>query len=254
VIAGNNIINAFFMVLASITAILLLRVLTIPQLFLTVALMNAVVAVYIYTLVPEFLMRFLVWMLIHVVYRVRKEGLEYLPEEGAAVLVCNHVSYVDALVIAGCCPRPVRFIMYHGIYKLPVLNFVFRTAGAIPIAPAREDQALHDEAFRRIDAYLADGELVCIFPEGGLTRDGELQAFRPGIETIIARNPVPVIPMALQGLWGSFFSRRHGIAMKVLPRRFWSRIGLRIGEPLAPTEVSLAGLQGAVASLRGDWQ
>jgi len=254
VIAGNNIINAFFMVLATITAIVLLRFLSIPQLFLVMALLNAVVAVYIYTLVPEFLMRFLVWILIHLVYRVSKEGVERIPEEGPAVLVCNHVSYVDALIIAGCCPRPVRFIMYHGIYRLPVLNFVFRTAGAIPIAPAREDPALRDEAFRRIDAYLQDGEVVCIFPEGALTRGGNLQTFRPGIETIIARNPVPVIPMALRGLWGSFFSRRHGMAMRFLPRRFWSRIGLWVGEPQAPGEVSLAGLQEAVASLRGDWQ
>lgn len=254
VIAGNNILNAFFMVFAAATSIVLLNFLSIPQLFLVMALLNAVVAVYIYTLVPEFLMRFLVWILIHLVYRVSKEGLERIPDEGPAVLVCNHVSYVDALIIAGCCPRPVRFIMYHGIYRLPVLNFVFRTAGAIPIAPAREDSALRDEAFRRIDDYLKNGEVVCIFPEGALTRDGELQDFRPGIETIIARNPVPVIPMALQGLWGSFFSRRYGMAMKVLPRRFWSKIRLRVGEVLAPGAVSLTGLHEAVASLRGDWR
>ncbi|MGD2056428.1 MAG: MFS transporter, partial [Gammaproteobacteria bacterium] len=211
VIAANNILNALFMVASAVLAIVLLNAgLSIPQLFLVIALLNAVVAVYIYTLVPEFLMRFLVWMLIHTLYRIRKEGLEQIPDEGPVVLVCNHVSFIDALVIAGCCRRPPRFVMYYKIFNIPVLNFIFRTAGAIPIASAREDPEMLARAYDRISRYLEQGEVVCIFPEGRITGDGEIHTFRPGIMRIIRRNPVPVIPMALQGLWGSFFSRKGG--------------------------------------------
>ena len=256
IIAANNIINALFMVFSALMAIVLINTgLSIPQLFLVIAVMNAAIALYIYSLVPEFLMRFIVWLLIHTLYRIRKEGLEHIPDSGPAVLVCNHVSFVDALVIAGCVKRPVRFVMYHTTYKLPVLNFVFRTAGAIPIAPAREDPEMLARAYERISRYLDEGELVCIFPEGGLTPDGEMRTFRPGIEQIIRRNPVPVVPMALRGLWGSFFSRKGGAAMKgKLPRPLFYKIALALGPPVPPEAVSAAGLQERVAALRGDWK
>ncbi|MGB7931015.1 MAG: MFS transporter [Gammaproteobacteria bacterium] len=256
VIAANNILNALFMVVSAIMAILILNAgLSIPQLFLVVAVMNAAVALYIYTLVPEFLMRFIVWMLIHTVYRIHKQGLEHIPDSGPVVLVCNHVSFVDALVIAGCIRRPVRFVIDHRIYKVPVLNFVFRTAGAIPIAPGREDPEMLTRAYDRISRYLEEGDVVCIFPEGALTADGELRSFRPGIVKIIRRNPVPVVPMALRGLWGSFFSRKGGTAMKgKLPRPLFYKIGLALGPPVPPAEVSAAGLRERVAALRGDWK
>ena len=256
VIAANNILNALFMVVSAAVAVLTLNAgLSIPQLFLTIAAMNAAVALYIYTLVPEFLMRFIVWMLIHSVYRIRKQGLEHIPDTGSAVLVCNHVSFVDALVIAGCIRRPVRFVMHYSFYKLPVLNFIFRTAGAIPIASGREDPEMLARAYDRISRYLDEGEVVCIFPEGGLTPDGEIKPFQPGIARIIRRNPVPVVPMALRGLWGSFFSRKGGAAMKgKLPRPLFYKIGLALGLPVPPAEVSAAGLRERVAALRGDWK
>ncbi len=255
VIAANNILNALFMVGAAVLAIVLLNVagLTISQLFLVIALLNAGVAVYIYTLVPEFLMRFLVWLLIHTVYRIREEGLERIPDEGPVVLVCNHVSFVDALVIAGCCRRPVRFVIDHKIYRMPVLNFIFRTAGTIPIAPARVNREMLKRSYERIGEYLDNGEVVCIFPEGKITHDGNIGPFRNGIERILRRNPVPVIPMALQGLWGSFFSRKYGPAMQRLPRRFWSRIALVLGPPVPPEEVTAKRLNEMVVALRGDW-
>lgn len=250
-IAGNNILNALFMVVSALIAIAFLQWgLSIPQLLLTAALFNAAVAVYIYTLVPEFLMRFIVWMLIHAVYRLRVEGLENIPEEGPAVLVCNHVSYVDALVIAGCCRRPVRFVMDHNIFKIPVLKFVFRTAGAIPIAPARENPEMLERAYQRIAEYLDAGEVICIFPEGKLTADGELNTFRSGIERIVRRNPVPVVPMALRGLWGSFFSRRGGRPMRRF-RGIWSKIALVVGMPVMPEQASAHALQSCVSDLRG---
>ncbi|GMQ97022.1 MAG: MFS transporter [Gammaproteobacteria bacterium] len=253
VIAAANIFNALFMVISAIVAIVLLSVigLTIPQLFLVVALFNAAVAVYIYTLVPEFLMRFLVWLLIHTIYRVDKEGLAHIPDEGAAVLVCNHVSFVDALIIAGCCRRPVRFIIYYKFYNLPVLNFIFRTAKAIPIAGAGEDRALLKKAMDDVSIALRAGELVCIFPEGKLSADGGLNEFHPGIEHIIKRDPVPVIPMALRGLWGSVFSRVEGRGVWLALRSLRSLVELVIGKAVSPKYVDVRDLQARVAMLRG---
>ncbi len=253
IIAGNNILNALFMVLSAVIAITILSLgMTIPQLFLITAVMNAAVAIYIFTLVPEFLMRFIVWILIQTVYRVHKEGLEQIPDRGPAVLVCNHVSSVDALVIAGCVRRPVRFVMYYKIFNVPILRFVFRTAKAIPIAAAQEDPALMEAAFDRISDELTAGNLVCIFPEGHLTGDGEMCSFRPGIERILRSNPVPVIPMALQGLWGSIFSREPGWAIRNFFKHVWYRIALVIGSPIPPEGATAADLQQVVADLRGN--
>jgi 1-acyl-sn-glycerol-3-phosphate acyltransferase len=252
IIAGNNILNALFMVFAAGLAVGLRRLgLSIPALFLVTAGLNALVAIYIYTLIPEFLMRFLVWMLVHAIYRVKEEGLANIPGEGPAVLVCNHVSFVDALVIGGACRRPVRFVMDHHIFKIPVLSFVFRAGRAIPIAPAKEDAALMARAFDEVAAALAEGDVVCIFPEGRLTSSGEIGEFRPGIERIVARSPVPVVPLALRGLWGSFFSRKGGAAMRRPFRRIWSRVGLVAGTPIAAEAVTAGLLRTEVVTLRG---
>jgi 1-acyl-sn-glycerol-3-phosphate acyltransferase len=254
IIAGNNILNALFMVAAAGIAIGLFAAgLTIPQLLLATALMNAVVALYIYRLVPEFLMRFIVWLLIHSVYRLKKEGIENIPEEGAAVVVCNHVSFVDALVIMAACPRPIRFVMDHQIFKIPVLNFVFREGRAIPIASAKEDPALLDKAYDEVAKALEAGDLVGIFPEGRITDNGELYPFRKGITRIVERTPVPVVPMALQGLWGSFFSRKGGPAMtRPFRRGLFSKIGLRVAPAVAPAAATPEALQEIVAGLRGE--
>jgi 1-acyl-sn-glycerol-3-phosphate acyltransferase len=254
IIAGNNILNALFMVAAALIAIVLLDAgLSIPELLLVAALMNAAVAVFIYSLVPEFLMRFLVWALINTLYRIRKTGLEHIPEAGPAVIVCNHVSFVDALILGGNIRRPVRFVMYYKIFRIPVLNFIFRTAKAIPIAGAKEDPVLMEKAFAEVEAALGNGDVVGIFPEGALTGDGEIQTFRPGIERIIAATPVPVVPMALRGLWGSFFSRRDNFLKRArLPRRFWSQIELVAGAAVPPDQVSAADLEARVRALRGD--
>ena len=250
VIAANNILNALFMVVSALVTILLLSVagLTIPELFLVVSLMNIAVNAYIFKIVPEFSMRFLIWLLGHSMYRVQHKHLELIPDEGAALLVCNHVSYVDALLIGGAVRRPIRFVMYYKIYNLPVLNFIFRTAGTIPIAGRGEDEAIHDQAFDRIARYLADGELVCIFPEGKLTTDGQIDEFKAGVMRILERTPVPVIPMALQGLWGSFFSRDPH---KGFFHRLWSRVTLVAGAPIAADEATQKLLRERVMALRG---
>ncbi|WP_374288799.1 1-acyl-sn-glycerol-3-phosphate acyltransferase [Pseudomonas fluvialis] len=251
VVAANNILNALFMVASALLSILFLSVagLSVPELFLVVSLMNVAVNCYIFKIVPEFSMRFLVWLLGHSMYRVEARGLQVIPDEGAAVVVCNHVSFVDALLLAGAVRRPMRFVMYYKIYNLPVLNFIFRTAGAVPIAARHEDERIYAQAFERISQYLQCGELVCIFPEGKLTSDGQINTFRGGIERILEENPVPVIPLALQGLWGSFFSRAP---QRGLFRRLWSRIVLVAGQPLPASEASCARLQAEVQALRGE--
>ncbi len=253
IIAANNILNAVFMVASAGIAIALLGLgMSIPALFLVTGLLNAAVAVYIYGLVPEFLMRFLAWLLIHSMYRVRKEGLENVPEEGRCVVVCNHVSYVDAIVIAACVRRPIRFIMDHRIFRLPVLNWLFRTMQAIPVASSREDPAVKQAAFDAAARALGEGEIVGIFPEGRLTEDGEMGPFRPGIDRILAETPSPVVPMALSGLWGSFFSRSHnGRAMRRW-RGMFSRIALSVGPPVPPEFATPDALRAQVLALRGE--
>ncbi|WP_371322800.1 MFS transporter [Dechloromonas sp. ZY10] len=251
IIAANNILNALFMVVGALGAAALLGAgLSIPALFAVAALLNAAVALYIYRLVPEFLLRFVAWLLVKAVYRLRTQGLEQIPAEGPALLVVNHVSFADAVIIMGASPRPIRFLMDHRIFRTPLLGFVFRHCGAIPIAPAKEDPALLEAAFATAAAALANGELVGLFPEGGITRDGQLQPFRPGLSRILATQPVPVVPLALRGLWGSFFSRIDGAAMRTPFRRgLFSRIELHAAPTLPAIEATPTALQQIIGDL-----
>ncbi|NRO97633.1 MFS transporter [Paraburkholderia sp. NMBU_R16] len=253
IIAANNILNALFMVVSALMAIALTSLgVRIPGIFLTTALLNAVVAIYIYSLVPEFLLRFVAWVLVHTFYRIRLVHAERIPETGPAVLVCNHVSYVDALVIMAGSPRPIRFVMDHRIFEKPFAGWVFRHAKAIPIAPTHENAALLERAYDACAEALAQGDLVCIFPEGKLTATGEINAFRHGVTRIVERTPVPVIPMALRGLWGSVFSR-HADARWPRPLRkgMTSRLSLAVGEPMEPSAAAPEVLQTIVTGLRG---
>ena len=243
IIAANNILNSLFMVAAAGLAIVLIQFgFSIPELFIVLALLNAMVAIYIYTLLPEFLMRFLVWILVNVLYGIRTTGRENIPVLGPAVIVCNHVSFVDALIVGGSVRRPVRFVMYFKIFQIPLLRFLFRTAKAIPIASAKEDEKLLDDAFDRIDEELAAGNIVGIFPEGAITTDGVIHKFKGGIETIVARRPVPVVPVAISGIWGSWFSRKKGGGLRRVPGRLFARVDVRIGEPVPASQVTAAGL------------
>ena len=256
IIAANNILNALFMVVGAIAAAAMLAGgLSIPMLFAVAAVCNAAVAVFIYGLVPEFLLRFLAWGLIHLFYRVQKRGVEGIPHEGAALIVCNHVSFVDPVILMAVSPRPIRFVMDHHIFRTPLISFIFRHTRAIPIAPAKEDAAMMERAFDEVSAALREGELVGIFPEGRITDSGELYPFRPGVTRILERDPVPVIPLALQGLWGSFFSRKGGPAMsKPFRHPLFSKIAVVGAEPVAPAEATPANLQEIVGRLRGDWK
>ena len=251
IIAANNILNAIFMVASSlIVGVLLSKGLSVPQVFLCVSVANAVVAAYIFLLVPEYLLRFVALVITRCLYRFRVEGTENIPSQGAAILVSNHVSYVDAVLLLAASPRPVRFIMDHRIFSTPVLGSLFRLGKAIPIAPQAEDPAAYARAFDQARAVLNDGDLICIFPEGVLTRDGTLGEFKPGVMKLLQTNPVPVVPLALINLWGSFFSRVDGAAMThPLRRGLWSRVGLRAGVPVPAAEVTPQALRQRVAEL-----
>lgn len=261
IIATNNILNALFMVASAvITGALLKAGFTIPQVFLFLGVANAVVAFYIFMLVPEYLLRFVAWVASRFIYRFKVTGDENIPTNGPTVLVCNHVSFVDAVLLMAASPRPIRFIMDHRIFKVPVLGWLFRLAKTIPIAPQREDAAAYEAAFDVAAKVLRDGDLLAIFPEGGITQDGTLQPFKGGIMKILERAradglDVPVVPMALTNLWGSFFSRieeRNGqrVAMvRPFRRGLFNRVRLNAGEPLKADGVTPEALREHVAGL-----
>ncbi|OEE58811.1 acyl-phosphate glycerol 3-phosphate acyltransferase [Enterovibrio norvegicus FF-454] len=251
VIAANNIYNSLFMVVSAILAIVLLGVieLSIPAFFFTLAMMNLAVALYVGKQVPVFALRFIIWVLSHSVYRVQHKNLQHIPEQGGALLVSNHVSYVDALLLAGACPRPIRFVMDEDYYHLPVLHYFFRTTRVIPIKLTSGSIRC---ALNQVKQQLEAGELVCIFPEGQLTSDGDMQPFKRGIDLILKQTPVPVIPIALKGLWGSYFSREGGRALLKFPRLCRSNVEVVAGSPVSPSEASSERLFNDVKALRGD--
>ncbi len=251
IIAANNILNALFMIVSSVGVGLALSLsFSIPQVFLIVGLLNAVVALYIFLLVPEYLLRFLAFVLTRCIYRFKVRGEEHIPTQGAAILVCNHVSFVDAVLLMAASPRPIRFIMDHRIFATPVLGTLFRLAKAIPIAPQREDPATYEAAFAQARQVLVEGDLLCIFPEGGITVDGELGEFKAGVMKLLATHAVPVVPLALQNLWGSYFSRAGGAAMtRPFRRGLFSAVTLVAGPALAPIDVTPGALRERVAHL-----
>ncbi len=251
IIAANNVLNAIFMVASAALGILLLVVieLSIPEYFLVLALMNIIVAVYVYSQVPEFVLRFFIWALGHTLYRVQDKGLENIPDTGPAILVCNHVSYVDALLIAGTYHRPIRFVMDRSIAEMKGLKTFFKIAKTIPICSPKANLEVYENAFKRIKEELDKGEIICIFPEGKLTQDGEVDTFKAGIERILKESPVPVVPMALEGLWGSFFSHKNGHALTTRPRRFWSKVTLTAAPLQSPTIATAASLEQDVKAL-----
>jgi 1-acyl-sn-glycerol-3-phosphate acyltransferase len=261
IIAANNILNALFMIASAVIAGALLQMgFTIPQMFLLVGLANAVVAFYIFMLVPEYLLRFVAWIASRFVYRFKVAGDEHIPSAGAAVIVCNHVSFVDAVLLMAASPRPMRFLMDHRIFRVPVLGWLFKLAKAIPIAPQKEDPAAYEAAFEAAAAVLREGDLLAIFPEGGITRDGTLQPFKAGVMKILARAQadgvaVNVIPMALTNLWGSYFSRvelaggEPTAMVKPFRRGLFNRVGLNVGEPVQAEAATPEGLRERVAGL-----
>ena len=209
------------------------------------------VAAYIFLLVPEYLLRFVAWVASRLVYRFTVRGDEHIPVQGAAVLVCNHVSFVDAVLLMAASPRPIHFVMDHRIFRVPVLGWLFRLARAIPIASRKEDPRAYEAAFAAASKVLREGDLLAIFPEGSITRDGRLQEFKAGIMKILERDPVPVVPMALTHLWGSYFSRveEGGAMVRPFRRGSFNRVGLNVGEAVPAPQVTPEALRQRVAHL-----
>lgn len=249
IIAANSILNALFMVIAALMALILLgNGFSIPHLFLITAILNAFVSIYIYTLVPEFTLRFMAWIGTNLIYKLRVSGLENIPKDGAALLICNHISYMDPPILGGAVIRPVRFVTYYRIYNNRLMGWMFRSAKAIPIASSKEDPELMKQAFIKIDEMLEAGEVVGIFPEGKLTPDGVIQPFRPGVEQILTKRPVPVIPIAICGLWGSLFSRQDK-GLQKRPRKLLKEVHIVVGKPVSPESATAQSLQVEVQKL-----
>ncbi|MET4579083.1 MFS transporter [Ottowia thiooxydans] len=257
IIAANNILNALFMIASALMAGALLGAgFSISQIFLILGIANAVVALYIFLLVPEYLLRFIAWAASHLVYRLRVEGSERIPVDGPAVLVANHVSFIDAVLLMAVSPRPIRFLMDHRIFKTPVLGWIFRLAKCIPIAPRDQDPEAYQRAFDEAAKVLREGDLLGLFPEGGITRDGQLQPFKGGIMKILEQaeaegQNVPVIPMALNNLWGSYFSRieKDGAMTRPFRRGIFNRVGLNVGDAVPQSKVSPELLHTKVSAL-----
>ncbi|MFT7520258.1 MAG: 1-acyl-sn-glycerol-3-phosphate acyltransferase [Kiritimatiellia bacterium] len=221
-----------------------------PLAFMVLAIINLMVAIYIYKQVPEFTLRFLGWMLSNIMYRLRIEGIDNIPERGGVLVVCNHVSFIDFLIVGGAIRRPARFVMDQAMSKVPVASTIFRHAKVIPITSYKKDPELVKRAMDKISEELRAGQLVCIFPEGALPWDEEELEFKKGVEHILARDPVPVVPMALNGLWGSFFSRKDGKAMsKPLRRGAFSPIWLTVEPPIPAEGATAESLQQAVRTI-----
>lgn len=251
IIAANNILNALFMVVSSVMLAAMFHfAIPISKVILILGILNAAVAVYIYTLLPEFLLRFLVWGLTRFLYRVRTFGHENIPKQGAAILIANHLSFVDWMVIAAGVKRPVRFVMDHSYFRGFLRKRILTRAKVIPIAPAKENPELLEKAYAQMAAELRDGEIVCIFPEGKVTFDGKMNPFKPGLLKMLATTPVQVIPMGIHGLWGSRFSRQKRAERKLEPRTLWPLVTLRIGKPVSPDGLKLTEMEEVVESLR----
>jgi len=225
---------------------------SVRDIFKVIAILNVFVTIYIVMVVPEFFLRLVSWVLVHSIYRIKKQDLEHIPKQGPALLVCNHVSFFDPPLVLAVLPRPARFIMWYGFYELPVVKWIFKGLNSIPIGNRNQRPELIDEAFDTVAQALENGELVVIFPEGGITRDGEMKAFQTGVDKILKRTPVPVIPLALRGMWGTWMSRHKGSAMKGLPTSFRKRLTVVAGPAVPPEEASRSMLRKKVLELRGD--
>ncbi len=252
VIAANNIYNSLFMVASALLGIFTLSVLemSIPSLFLLLSILNIMVAIYLFSQVPVYVVRFLVWVLTHTLYRIKRVNLHHIPKKGGALLVCNHVSYMDALLLSAVCPRLIRFVMEEEYANLKPVRGFLKRAGVIHISATNRTSIRR--AFKEVEQALSNGDIVCIFPEGRLTHNGEIQTFLRGMDIILHRSPVAVIPLALKGMWGSYFSRHKGHACKGLPSRFRSKLEIEAGAPVAPELASAQFMQQQVAQLRGN--
>jgi acyl-[acyl-carrier-protein]-phospholipid O-acyltransferase/long-chain-fatty-acid--[acyl-carrier-protein] ligase len=205
--------------------------------FIWTAVMSLAATAYVLWLLPDSLLRLLLWMLTHTLYRLDVAGRERVPARGGALLVPNHVSMADAVLLIAALDRPVRFLMFKGSYDHPLVKPFAKILGVIPIS---SDQGPREmiHSLRRATQALQDGELVCIFPEGQMTRIGQMMPFRRGMERIIKGVDVPIIPVNLDGVWGSIFSFAGGRFLWKLPRHLPYPVRVTFGAQLPSTSTA----------------
>jgi hypothetical protein len=244
--------SSLFMVGSAVFLLVFIKLeIPLAQIFLTLAGLNAVAAIYVYTVLPEFMLRLCAWVLARLIYRIEVKGDQtFLSETDGVVLICNHVSFMDWLIVSAAIRRPVSFVMTHEFFKGYFLKKFLTQAKVIPIAPASEHPEIYNRAFELVADHLQAKGVVCIFPEGKITYDGNINEFKPGILKILDKTPVPVVPIAISGMWGSLFSRKDKNLKDKRPRKFWSKITVSIGDPVFPDKVTLDILKTKVEDLR----
>ena len=218
-----------------------------PTIFLVLGLASFIVISYIMKKLPDFLLRFLIWLLTHTIYNIRIVGQEHVPKEGGALLVCNHVSVVDAFLVTACIQRFIRFVMYRKFYEIKALNPFCRLMKAIPVAMEDNPKQLI-RSIQVARRFLAEGELVCIFAEGEMTRTGQMLSFKKGLEIINKGSNTPIIPVYLDRVWGSIFSFHRGKYFKKIPVKIPYPVTVAFGPPLPPASEAFLVRQ-AIAEL-----
>ena len=249
VMATTGILNGAFMLIGALLYGLLAVILKLDPatIFVVLGIMTILAVTYICTVIPEYLIRFCAWLLTHTLYRIRIYGEENIPHEGAALLAPNHVTYIDSLLLGSTMQRFIRFIMHNDFFELPLIQNLFRLMQAIPIDPAKGRENVM-AALNAATDELKSGHVVCIFPEGKLTRDGEIDEFRTGMETVMSGVDCPIIPVYLGNIWGSLFSWSGGKAILKKPAKLFARIVVHFGEPL-PSTTTAAEVESAVRAL-----
>lgn len=207
------------------------------QVLLVMGVASFAATAYILTLLPDFMIRLCLWLLTHTFYRIRVRGRENLPKRGPALLVCNHISFADPFLIGACTQRFIRFMMYRRFYETPGIHWLAKLMGAIPISEADPPRKMV-HSLREALAQLREGDLVCIFAEGAVTRTGNLLRFRRSFERIRRGMSVPVIPIHLDRVWGSIFSYERGRFFFKWPRRIPYPVTVSFGAPLPPEATS----------------
>ena len=235
-IAAMNAFSYSLALIASFLPWLLVGYLSMPiwMLFVVLAIVTLLCGAYLVKLMPQMLLRFVNWILSNAIYSVKTLGVENIPETGGGLIVCNHGSYVDANLLLASCPRPIRFIMSREIYNRPFVKPIAKVMEVIPIDPSDSPKKLV-AAFKEARTALKNGELLCIFAEGAITRLGTMTAFNKGLEKIVKGLTVPIIPAYIDRIWGSVFSFRDGETFFQRPKEFPYKVSLGFSTPLAAT-------------------
>lgn len=237
-IAGNNIWNAIFMVSAAIM-LMLLAPLGIGKQFLILAGLNLIASFMIYKFHSLSTVRFWCWIISKVLYKIEVKGEENIPDDKPFIVCTNHVSFVDWVIVYGAVKRPVQFIIDWNYYYMPMGPFWFKQAKLIPIATKKESEEVLEKAFNDISTHIKDGAILGLFPEGWITRDGEMRKFQPGILKVLKRDPVSVVICGIDGLWGSIWSWERGKLIFKFPQGFRRKLTVTFSEPIEPEDFSL---------------